>query len=507
VIIRYRLDDIFFAQKLPWFVDILCFFLPWRYLPHHKKYAIGESLRLACEDLGPLFVKFGQILSTRRDLLPSDIVDELALLQDRVPPFDAQTARQIIERYLEAPIASYFSEFSTDPIASASVAQVHAAKLKTGEDVIIKVTRPGLKQVIAADISWLLMLAKFVEKFIKKARRLHLVEVVVDYQHTILDELDLIREASNASQLRRNCAKSKMIYVPKVYWDLCRPQLLVMERIYGMSVTDVPALQAAGVNLKLLAARGVEVFFTQVFYDSFFHADMHPGNIFVSYDTPEDPKYIAVDFGIMGSLTPEDQDYIARNLLAFFQRDYRKVARLHIDSGWVPADIKVNEFEAAIRSVCEPVFARPLKEISFAGLLLRLFQTAQRFDMEVQPQLVLLQKTLLNIEGLGRQLYPELNLWDTAAPFLEKWLKQRYCPKKVVQEVRNQIEYIPHLAERGKKLLTKLENLQTTKTPRNREHVIGGLLLFLVIGSWWLDINLNLEQLALIVFGAYLLSR
>jgi len=482
----------------------------WRYLPRTKPLEFGVSIRLALQDLGPLFVKFGQILSTRRDLLPPEIADELALLQDKVPPFDANKSQQIIEQYLNAPISTYFSDFTLEPIASASVAQVHAARLISGEDVIIKVVRPGLQKIIEADITWLFFLAKITEKVIKRTRKLHLVEVVADYKNTILNELDLMREAANANQLKRNCANShiisKMIYVPKIYWDLCRPKLLVMERIYGLNVTDVKTLREAGVNLKLLAKRGVEVFFTQVFYDSFFHADMHPGNIFVSTEHPHDPQYIAVDFGIMGSLTSEDQDYIARNLLAFFKRDYRKVARLHIDSGWVADDINVIEFEADIRSVCEPVFSRPLKEISFANLLLRLFQTAQKFDMEVQPQLVLLQKTLLNIEGLGRQLYPDLNLWDTAAPFLETWLKQRYCPKQVINQIHNQIENIPHLANRGRKLIAKLESIEQNKNAKSSK-LLGFVVLVSSAICLWFDINLDVGQITLVIIGIYLLAK
>jgi len=511
VVIRYRLDDLLFAQKLPWWFSLIRFILPWRYFLRSKSLEPAEAVRLALQDLGPLFVKFGQILSTRRDLLDASFADELALLQDKVPPFAPELASKIIAQYLGVPISECFAEFNPIPIASASVAQVHAAKLHSGEEVIIKVVRPNLRQVIEADIAWLFLLAKMVEKLSRKAKRLHLVEVVTDYRNVILDELDLMKEAANASQLRRNCENSnlikEMIYVPKIYWDYCRPQLLVMERIYGLRVTDVSALKKAQIDLKLLATRGVEVFFTQVFYSSFFHADMHPGNIFVSSKNPHNPSYIAVDFGIMGSLTTEDQDYIARNLLAFFKRDYRKVVRLHINSGWVAEDINTNEFEAAIRSVCEPIFARPLKEISFANLLLRLFQTARRFDMEVQPQLVLLQKTLLNIEGLGRTLYPDLNLWDTAAPFLEKWLKQRYCPKQIVSQVKEQIEYIPHLAERGKKILTKLESLQNVPKT-SYSSLFGGIILLGISGfCWWFELRIDLPQAILISGGIYLLVK
>jgi Predicted unusual protein kinase len=363
-----------------------------------------------------------------------------------------------------------FSRFDVEPLASASVAQVHAARLKSGEEVVVKVVRPGLKPVIAQDLAWLFLIAKGAERVSADARRLHPVEVVNDYEKTIYDELDLLREAANASQLRRNFEGSELMYVPQVYWDLCRPKVLVMERIYGVPVTDMATLADQRTDMKLLAERGVEVFFTQVFRDSFFHADMHPGNIFVSTVKPWSPQYIAIDCGIVGSLTSEDQDYLARNLFAFFKRDYRRVAQLHIDSGWVPAHTKVNEFEAAIRTVCEPIFEKPLKDISFGQVLMRLFQTARRFNMEVQPQLVLLQKTLLNIEGLGRQLYPDLDLWSTAKPFLERWMRERYSPKAMVGNLYSQAEQLPHLAGMTRDLLERLSqpHLHDPQMPERR---------------------------------------
>ncbi|WP_026146616.1 ubiquinone biosynthesis regulatory protein kinase UbiB [Zestomonas thermotolerans] len=459
VVIRYRLDDLLFELPLPWWLAATRFLLPWRWLPRRRRQlSRGESLRLALQDLGPIFIKFGQLLSTRRDLLPPDIADELAKLQDRVPPFDPERSVALIEEQLGAKVGSLFARFDSQPLASASIAQVHAAQLKSGEEVVVKVIRPGLKPVIRADLAWLFLLARLAEAISTEARRLHPVEVVSDYEKTIYDELDLLREAANASQLRRNFEGSPLLYVPQVYWDLCRPKVLVMERIYGIPVTDLDSLIDQRTNLKLLAERGVEIFFTQVFRDSFFHADMHPGNIFVSTRTPWSPQYIAIDCGIVGSLTPEDQDYLARNLLAFFKRDYRKVAQLHIDSGWVPAGTRVNDFEAAIRTVCEPIFERPLKDISFGQLLLRLFQTARRFNMEIQPQLVLLQKTLLNIEGLGRQLYPELDLWSTAAPFLERWMRERVSPRQLLGNLQSQIEQVPHLASMTRDVLERLSH-------------------------------------------------
>ena len=457
VVIRYQLDDLLFNLPLPFWLRALRFILPWRWLPRRTlNLSRGARLRLALEELGPIFIKFGQLLSTRRDLLPPDIADELAKLQDQVPPFDPAQSQALIEAQLGAKVSEVFARFDAQPLASASVAQVHGAQLKSGEEVVVKVIRPGLAPVIEQDIAWLFLLASLAEKSSADARRLRPVEVVSDYEKTIYDELDLLREAANASQLRRNFEGSPLLYVPQVYWDLCRPKVLVMERIYGIQVTDLATLADQRTDMKLLAERGVEIFFTQVFRDSFFHADMHPGNIFVSTRTPWNPQYIAIDCGIIGSLTAEDQDYLARNLLAFFKRDYRRVAQLHIDSGWVPAETKVNDFEAAIRTVCEPIFERPLKDISFGQLLLRLFQTARRFNMEVQPQLVLLQKTLLNIEGLGRQLYPDLDLWSTAQPFLERWMRERVSPIHLLRNLQLQAEQVPHLSQIARETLERL---------------------------------------------------
>lgn len=464
VVIRYRLDDLLLTLPLPTWMRALRFALPWRWLPRGKlELSRGEALRLALEDLGPIFIKFGQLLSTRRDLLPPDVADELARLQDQVPPFDPEHSVARIEEQLGAKVSEVFARFDVQPLASASIAQVHAAQLQSGEEVVVKVIRPNLRPIIRSDLAWLFLAARIAEAASADARRLRPVEVVSDYEKTIFDELDLMREAANASQLRRNFADSPLLYVPQVYWDWCRPKVLVMERIYGVPVTDLATLADQRTNMKLLAERGVEIFFTQVFRDSFFHADMHPGNIFVATRTPWSPQYIAIDCGIVGSLTPEDQDYLARNLIAFFKRDYRRVAQLHIDSGWVPAETKVNEFEAAIRTVCEPIFEKPLKDISFGQLLLRLFQTARRFNMEVQPQLVLLQKTLLNIEGLGRQLYPDLDLWSTAQPFLERWMRERVSPLHLLRNLQQQAEQVPHLSQMARDTLERL-NLPRTET-------------------------------------------
>ncbi|MBW3779505.1 ubiquinone biosynthesis regulatory protein kinase UbiB [Aeromonas veronii] len=412
----------------------------------------GARIRLAFEALGPIFIKFGQMLSTRRDLLPPDIAEELALLQDRVPPFCGQAARQQIELSLGCPIETLFDDFDETPLASASIAQVHTARLKeSGREIVIKVIRPDIEPVIEADLRLMQTLARLVARFAPQSARLRPIEVVEEYRKTILDELNLMREAANAIQLRRNFTGSEALYVPEIITDLCREQVLVMERIYGIPVSDIEALEANGTNMKLLAERGVEVFFTQVFRDSFFHADMHPGNIFVSYEHPENPLWIGIDCGIVGTLNREDKRYLAENFLAFFNRDYRRVAELHVESGWVPADTKVDEFEFAIRTVLEPIFEKPLSEISFGHVLLNLFNTARRFHMTVQPQLVLLQKTLLYVEGLGRQLYPQLDLWQTAKPFLENWMHEQVGPKSVLNAIKEKApfwaEKLPELPE------------------------------------------------------------
>ncbi|MCW8883934.1 MAG: ubiquinone biosynthesis regulatory protein kinase UbiB [Motiliproteus sp.] len=462
VIAKYRLDDLFNGIPLPWYASILLKLLPWRYI-HQNDLPRGERLRLAMEELGPVFVKFGQMLSTRQDLLPEDVAAELTKLQDQVPPFCGQEATEIVERALGESVGSLFSTFDSTPLASASVAQVHTATLHCGKNVVVKVIRPGINKVIKQDVGLLYVLAHLVQGVWSDGRRLRPVEVVAEYEKTIFDELDLRKEAGNASQLKRNFDASKILYVPEVHWNYTHRDVMVMERIHGVPVSDIRGLEQQNTNFKLLAERGVEIFFTQVFRDSFFHADMHPGNIYVSHDNPSDPQYIALDFGIVGSLTPEDQSYLARNFLAFFKRDYKQVAQLHIDSGWVPRDTNVNDFETAIRSVCEPVFEKPLKEISFGQVLLGLFQTARRFNMEVQPQLVLLQKTLLNIEGLGRQLYPDLDLWQTAKPFLEDWMKQRMGVRGLYRGLKDHapeiVEQLPHMPQLLHDALTQLKHL------------------------------------------------
>ena len=446
ILVRHGLEDIILATHLFRPIGFLRHLLPWNWVPRqYMKLSRGARIRLALEDLGPIFVKFGQMLSTRRDLLPDDIALELARLQDRVPPFPSEQARAIIDKAYGQPLETVFAEFGFEPLASASIAQVHAARLHNGREVVVKVVRPGIHKIIRRDVELLYIIAEMAQRYWKQGRRLRPVEVVAEYEKTIFDELDLIREAANASQLRRNFLDSPMLYIPEIFWMETRREVLVMERIRGIPVGEIGELRRLGVDLKKLSERGVEIFFTQVFRDSFFHADMHPGNIFVNAEEPDDPRYIAVDFGIMGTLSPTDQHYLAENFLAFFHRDYRRVAELHIESGWVPPETRVDEFESAIRTVSEPIFDRPLKDISFGGFLLTLFQTARRFNMEVQPQLVLLQKTLLNIEGLGRQLDPELDLWQTAKPFLEGWMRDRVGPLSVINRIKHQI---PRWADR-----------------------------------------------------------
>jgi len=445
VLLKHGLDEIVLATHLFRPFRFISFLLPWNWFKGKPKGSRGERIRRALEELGPTFVKFGQLLSTRRDLFPSDIANELAKLQDHVPPFPGSQARMIIEKAYGQGVEQAFMHFDETPLASASIAQVHAATLHDGKEVIVKVVRPHIKKVISRDVALLYTVAQLAERYWPDARRLHPVEIVAEYEKTIYDELELMREAASASQLRRNFIDSEQLYVPEIYWEGCRREVMVMERISGIPVGDVAALKEAGINLQQLAERGVQIFFTQVFSHNFFHADMHPGNIFVS---PEG-QYIAVDFGIMGSLSPEDQRYLAENFFAFFRRDYRRVAELHVESGWVPPETRLNEFESAIRTVCEPIFERPLKDISFGRLLVNLFQTARRFDMEVQPQLVLLQKTLLNIEGLGRELYPDLDLWTTAKPFFERWMKDQVGWGKALNELQNQVprwgEVLPQL--------------------------------------------------------------
>ena len=434
VLVRHGLDEFVFTLHLFRPYRFILFVFP-GYWFRDRNVPRGQRLREALEELGPVFVKFGQVVSTRPDLIPADIAVELTRLQDDVLPFPGDEAREVIERALDAPLSEHFASFDVQPLASASVAQVHGATLQDSTEVVVKVLRPGIEKVIEQDLQLLYQLARLADRHWPNARRLRPLEVVDDYDKTIHDELDMMREGANASQLRSNFLDSDMIYVPQIYWDHSCREVLVMERVEGIPIRDIDAIRAAGIDLRKLAHNGVEIFFTQAFRDGFFHADMHPGNIFVS---PQG-QYRAVDFGIMGTLAEADKRYLAENLLAFFNRDYRAVAMAHLRAGWVPATTRPEEFEAAVRTVCEPIFARPISEISFGHLVIRLFQVARRFDMPVQPQLVLLQKTLLNIEGLGRQLYPELDLWETAKPFLERWMREQVGPRALARALRREL--------------------------------------------------------------------
>ena len=446
--LHYGLDDIVPKKMLPWYAKLGRLSLFWLRNKHKNK-PIAQRFRLAIEDLGPVFIKFGQMLSTRRDLLPPDFADELALLQDQVTPFAGEQAKQLIIDAMGIEMfEQHFKNFDTTPLASASIAQVHTATLLEHdgeENVVIKVLRPNIDKIILADVKVMSRFANIVARWLPDGKRLRPVEVVAEYKKTILDELDLNREAANAIQLKRNFEQGskydKVLYVPEIHSEYSHKNVLVMERIYGIGVAEIDTLNDLGVDMKLLAERGVEVFFTQVFRDSFFHADMHPGNVFVNANNPADPTWIAIDCGIVGTLNREDKRYLAENFVAFFNRDYRKVAQLHVDSGWVPATTSVDEFEFAIRTVCEPIFNKPLSEISFGQVLVNLFNTARRFNMEVQPQLVLLQKTLLYIEGLGRQLYPQLDLWQTAKPFLENWVKEQMGVKAVFTKIKENLPF------------------------------------------------------------------
>ena len=473
VVLRYGLDDMVLSSfNHPWLKGVSRVLR----LGRRWKEPRGQRLREALEQLGPIFVKFGQVLSTRRDLLPPDISEELALLQDRVPSFDPRIAIETIERAFRKPLAEIFVSFEEKPVASASIAQVHFAVIRTrqGElrDVAVKVLRPGMLPVIDSDLALMRSMANLVEKLSADAKRLKPKQVVAEFDTYLHDELDLMREASNAAQLRRNMEGLDLVLIPEVFWDFCHQEVMVMERMNGVPINQIETLRAAGVDIPKLARDGVTIFFTQVFRDGFFHADMHPGNIQVSLEPASFGRYISLDFGIVGTLTESDKEYLAQNFVAFFRRDYKRVAELHIESGWVPPETRVNDLESAIRAVCEPYFDRPLKEISLGLVLMRLFQTSRRFHVEIQPQLVLLQKTLLNIEGLGRELDPDLDLWSTAKPFLEKWMLEQMGPQRVWRELRAEA---PHYA----KMLPELPRLiydALRRRPADHQHALRDLL-------------------------------
>lgn len=496
VMIRHGLDDL--VVSIP-------FFRPYRFILRLRPWSWGreplgprgQRIREALEELGPIFVKFGQMLSSRPDLLPEDIANELGRLQDRVPPFPGEVAQAVIEQSYGEPLSEHFARFDSQPLASASVAQAHTAQLFDGTEVVVKVLRPGIDRVIDRDLDLLYTLARLAYRYWDEGPRLRPIEVVEEYDKTIHDELDLAREAANASQLKANFADSDLLYVPEVFWEHTRRDVMVMEYIDGIPIREVERLKALGIDMRTLAHNGVEIFFTQAFRDGFFHADMHPGNIFVS----EEGQYRAIDFGIMGTLGEEDKRYLAENFLAFFHRDYRAVARAHLRAGWVPPHTRVEEFEAAIRTVCEPIFAKPISEISFGRFVMQLFQTARRFDMPVQPQLVLLQKTLLNIEGLGRRLYPELDLWETAKPYLERWMSEQVGYHAFVDGLKRELpqlgamlpdmprlvhSYLEHAAQDANTRKHEIEVLQGMRRDINRSqrrHYFATTGSVLVLGA------------------------
>ncbi len=438
-LVRHGLTDFTAGTPLYRPLQLIRLLSPWTWLQRDSQGSRGARLRLALEELGPVFVKFGQAVSTRRDLLPPDIADELVKLQDAVPPFDGAVAQQLVVDALAKPLNEVFSQFDVTPLAAASIAQVHVATLLDGSEVVVKVLRPGMRERIGQDLEVMYALAGLVDRWSTEGRRLRPLDVVREYERTILDELDLLREAANATQLKRNFEGSSLLHVPAVHWPLCRDNVMVMERIRGIQIGEVARLRELGTDMRKLSESGVAIFFTQVFRHNFFHADMHPGNIFVLADDPANPRYAAVDFGIIGTLDPRDRNYLAENFLAVFRRDYRKVATLHIESGWVPATARVDEMESAIRTICEPIFDKPLKDISFGVVLLRLFEALRRFDGRIQPQLILLQKTLFNIEGLGRQLYPDLDIWKTANPILVEWMREQRHPVAVAKRLWKQM--------------------------------------------------------------------
>jgi ubiquinone biosynthesis protein len=525
VLVRHRLDDLVRATHLYRPLRFVFFVSPWTWFQRGSDLTRGARLRLALEELGPMFVKFGQALSTRRDLLPADIADELAKLQDKVPPFPGAVARAMIETSYGEPLDTRLREFEETPLAAASIAQVHAAKLADGRDVIVKVLRPGMKATIALDLEVLYTIAGMAERWWTQSRRLKPLEIVREYEKTIIDELDLMREAANASQLKRNFAGSPLLYVPEIYWDQCRNDVLVMERIHGIPIGDIARLRELGTDFRRLAENGVEIFFTQVFRHNFFHADMHPGNIFVLLDDPARPRYAAVDFGIVGTLDLRDQRYLAENFLAVFDRDYRRVATLHVQSGWVPSDTRVDEMESAVRTICEPIFDRPLREISFGTVLLRLFEALRRFDGQIQPQLLLLQKTLLNVEGLGRQLYPDLDIWQTASPVLRRWMRERISPRNVLRELRRGLpdaleilKALPPLTKRAieqaqddklrlaldTRALDQLRAALTEQSRRSDRILIGAVLVLAAV--LWFGLRLYPRWFGLLIGAAGLIS-
>ncbi len=505
ILARNGLDQLIVSLRLFAPFRFVVYLNPWNWF-RRERLTRGEALRKTLEELGPIFIKFGQALSTRPDILPDDIAMELCKLQDQVPPFPSDKALAIVEAAFGLPALEVFASFDSQVLASASIAQVHAATLKSGEDVVVKILRPNIRKMIEQDLAILKTIAGLADRYWAPSKRLKPLEIVREFEHNLYDELDLQREAANGGQLRRNFSGSPLLYIPEIYWDYVRDNVMVMERIYGIPVSDVTRLKEHGINIKKLAERGLEIFFTQVFRDCFFHADMHPGNIFVSLLHPEDPQYICIDFGIIGTLNDTDKRYLAENLLAFFNRDYRRVAQLHVESGWVSRTTRVEEFESAIRTVCEPIFEKPLKDISFALLVLKLFQVARRFHMEVQPQLVLLQKTLLAVEGLGRQLYPDLDLWATGKPFLEKWVREQLGPKAFMRHLRDNIpfliEQLPYMPRLLNEVLLLTKEQKILSKDKREEHCMP----FLIHGYWYEGLGAGVFFVMLVFSGVSYLN-
>ncbi|NVK23034.1 MAG: ubiquinone biosynthesis regulatory protein kinase UbiB [Kangiellaceae bacterium] len=524
-LIKYGLDEFLAPTPLAKFRPIAKLF-SLSFTRKAKNKSRGERLCLALTELGPIYIKLGQMLSTRRDLIPADIADELAKLQDQVEPFSGEIAKQVIEQQLEDTIENLFSDFSEQPLASASIAQVHEATLlENNHSVVVKVLRPGIGKKIQKDLDMMHSLADWAEKYSSEARRFRIKEVVRDYDSTIAREIDLRIEAANTSHLRHNFSQpqdAELLYVPEIFWDYTRNKVLVIEKITGIPIGNIQQLKEAGVNMKALADRGVEIFFTQVFRDSFFHADMHPGNIFVNINNPEKPQYIAIDCGIMGTLEESDKRYLADNFLAFFDRDYRRIAELHVESGWIDSDVSIPEFESAIRAACEPIFGKKIAEISFGHFLIQLFQTARRFNMQVQPQLVLLQKTLLYIEGLGRQLYPQLDLWETAQPYLKHWMYEQIGPKAVFEDIKEQLpnwlqkapkipsliydnmQRVGEMSNSFNQLKSQLSQLEVHKLQQQyaQKHAIIGSGLVILSGVLYIGMTQNWWPAAIAGIGA-----
>lgn len=533
ILVRYRLDELLHEAQVfrPMMVVRLFAIMPRRRVANLPR---GERLRLALQEMGPVYVKFGQILSTRRDLVPADIADELAVLQDRVPPFEGEKARAITEQALGGKVETLFESFEVEPLASASIAQVHAATLPGGQEVVVKVVRPGIENQLRRDIDLLLYISGLLERYWEDSTRVRPRELVEEFRNVVFDELDMQREASNASMLRRNFEGSDALYIPAVHWPYCREQVLVMERVSGIPVNDVEALRAAGVDLPRLARRGIKVFYTQVFRDNLFHADMHPGNILVDVTDPDNASFIAMDFGIVASLTPKDLHYIAENFMALFNRDYFRVAKLHVEAGWVPPETRLDELEAAVRSVGEPNFTRPLNEISFGKLLMKLFQVARRFNLTIQPQLIMLQKTLLNIEGLGRQLHPDLDIWAVAKPELEVIMREKNSFDQTAQRLAERLPgwigkapEMPGLIHEflrqatSGQLRTRLESADLDAIRRIQEQgertrwrratggtlFVSGALLFGLQAGPWLMSAWSIPGMLFMAIGALLLWR